>query len=244
MLTIATPCFPKQSASHHACPRRSRPSGDAVKPAPLPLLRRRPSENSCALTFLKSFRVRVPVRSCMVEAVPSQSFDRARTFRFHNSFKPRCNSFHNLHPHRTQEPGGHKPGWILCRPGVKGPLFAHDHAVVESIRYRNLQHVLSWLNQVCNVCLVRTQQKCPRVLAIHCHLGNISYIAKIEDEPHAPIRASYSKGRRVNSSSRKPAQLAIQRPVHQFRHISMDDGAFPDRKSTRLNSSHLGISYA
>src|SRR5205814_6719257 len=51
-----------------------------------------------------------------------------------------------------------------------------------------------------------------------------------------------SRGRR--SCSRRLRRLLERRRGERFQHLPDGERALGDRKSTRLNSSHLGISYA
>src|ERR1039458_10248179 len=181
---------------HQRSPRRV----DAGKQAKLRLLRRHLSRNFCALTFPESFQVLVPNRACFVEAVSSRCFDRALISRFRSLIYllapwQLCLFLYtnrrlvdDLYLHRTYEPRGYQPGRIFCRTGAKCPRFAQDQAVEERICYRDLQDVLSRLNQVCDVRLVRAQQQSSSGLAIDRNLSDISYISEIEAEPAAGIR--------------------------------------------------------
>jgi len=45
----------------------------------------------------------------------------------------------NLHLYRTDQSGGHEPGRIFGRTGVKDLRFAQDHAIEKRVGYRNLQ---------------------------------------------------------------------------------------------------------
>ena len=98
---------------------------------------------------------------------------------------------------------------------MKWPWVAKDHAVEECVYDCDFELIRSRLNEICDVGLIRTQQKSSSGFAIDCNLGDVSYVTEVKDESSAGHLSRNSETGGVGSPPGESAKFTIERPIHQ-----------------------------